>query len=76
MTALSPKKPRVQLEPQSYRELHRAVMQRDGWRCQFCGGMQQLQVHHIQFRSRSGSDTEENLITLCADCHGRVHQKS
>lgn len=76
MTALSPKNPRMQLEPQSYRELHQAVMRRDGWRCQFCGRMQQLQVHHIQFRSHSGSDTEENLITLCADCHAQLHLKT
>jgi len=35
--------------------------------------MQQLQVHHKEFRSHSGNDSEENLITLCVRCHGLVH---
>jgi 5-methylcytosine-specific restriction endonuclease McrA len=31
--------------------------------------MHHLQVHHKQFRSHSGDDSEEYLITLCARCH-------
>jgi len=30
-------------------------------------------VHHIKFRSNGGTDEEENLITLCEDCHKGVH---
>jgi len=43
---------------------------RDVWRCQFCGSMTNLEVHHQQFRSHSGDDTEANLITLCTDSSG------
>ena len=32
-----------------------------------------LDVHHIIFRSRGGSDFEENLITLCHSCHVDLH---
>lgn len=67
------KGPRIRLDSQSYRELHQQVLQRDAWRCQGCGSMQQLQVHHLEFRSHSGSDVEQNLITLCVGCHDRVH---
>jgi len=52
------------------------VLERDGWRCQFCGSMQHLQVHHFKFRSRSGGDEEQNLIALCADCHEQVHRRA
>jgi len=64
---------RIRLELESYRRLHRQVLQRDGWRCQICGSGQRLQVHHQKFRSQWGSDEEQNLITLCATCHGRIH---
>jgi len=47
---------------------------RDGWRCQFCGTMSNLEVHHKEFRSRSGQDIDQNLITLCRACHSRVHE--
>jgi 5-methylcytosine-specific restriction endonuclease McrA len=66
-------KGRHRLETDRYRELHGQVLKRDGWRCQFCGGMRQLQVHHIRFRSHSGADEEQNLITLCTSCHDRLH---
>ncbi len=64
----------IRLEREQYEELRRAILQRDGWRCQFCGAMTNLEVHHLQFRSHSGEDTEENLITICQDCHSRVHE--
>jgi len=57
------------LNPESYRNLHRKILIRDGWRCQNCGSMSQLEVHHQQSRSHSGDDVEQNLITLCAECH-------
>ena len=27
----------------------------------------------MEFRSHSGEDSEENLVTLCAACHAKVH---
>ena len=69
------KNPPLRLDAESYRELHRQVLERDGWRCQFCGSMQNLQVHHLKYRSQSCGDEEPNLITLCAECHAAVHSK-
>jgi len=65
---------RLRLDFVSYGKLHRQVLERDGWRCQVCGSMQNLQVHHLKFRSQSGGDVEQNLITLCAECHARMHR--
>ena len=73
MNTIRHKSPRLRLDSKSYSELHRQVLDRDGWRCQICGSMQQLQVHHLKFRSQSGGDEEQNLITLCAECHLRMH---
>jgi HNH endonuclease len=58
------KTPRLSLDTKSYRELYRKILGRDGWRCQLCGSLQRLQVHHLKFRSHSGSHVEQNLITL------------
>jgi len=33
-----------------------------------------LEVHHRQRRSQSGDDSEQNLVTLCAKCHAKVHR--
>jgi 5-methylcytosine-specific restriction endonuclease McrA len=69
------KNPRLRLDSTSYHDLHQQVLERDGWRCQVCGSMQNLQVHHFKFRSHSGSDVEQNLITLCEECHTRIHRR-
>ena len=73
MTATRPDPLRLRLDPESYEALRQRVLRRDGWRCQLCGTMSNLEVHHKQFRSHSGHDSEDNLITLCYSCHEFVH---
>lgn len=68
-----PKRSRIRLNEEAYARLRRQILERDGWRCQGCGAPQDLQIHHKKFRSQSGDDAEENLITLCAHCHVRIH---
>jgi 5-methylcytosine-specific restriction endonuclease McrA len=74
MNRLQPKRPRIPLDPELYKQLCQRVMKRDAWRCQVCGSRQNLQVHHKQLRSQQGSDTDLNLITLCAGCHEGLHR--
>ena len=74
MNRIRPKNPRLRLTPEVYKQLCQQVMKRDGWRCQSCGAMSNLEVHRQSFRSRSGDDSEENLITLCAGCHSAIHK--
>ncbi|MBZ5574529.1 MAG: HNH endonuclease [Acidobacteriia bacterium] len=40
-----------------------------------CGTMSNLEVHHKEFRSQSGDDSDENLITVCTTCHNNLHSK-
>ena len=67
------KRPRVRLDADAYQQLRLRVLDRDGWRCQACGSMAGLEVHHLQRRSRSGADSEDNLVSLCSDCHRAIH---
>ena len=64
---------RIKLGKQVYRRLMKRVMERDGWRCQKCGSLENLQVHHTIRRSQQGNDSLENLVTLCARCHMKEH---
>jgi HNH endonuclease len=73
MKETRPGRRRLRLDPASYEDLRRQVLRRDGWRCQSCGAMSNLEVHHKQLRSHSGVDSEENLISLCDRCHKVVH---
>jgi 5-methylcytosine-specific restriction enzyme A len=74
MSTIGPKVNPLRLDFLSYERLRQQILNRDGWRCQSCGGMSNLEIHHREFRSHSGADSEENLITFCAACHVRVHR--
>ncbi len=75
MRMIRPKAARLRLDPLSYETLRQQILGRDGWRCQSCGTMSNLEAHHSEFRSHSGDDSEENLITLCTACHAKVHRR-
>jgi len=52
-----------------------ACLMRDGYTCQHCAKRHvRLQAHHIVFRQHGGKDTLSNLLTLCEQCHCRLHQ--
>ena len=57
-----------------YSSRREAILHRDNYTCQCCGKKNcRLEVHHIKFRSNGGTDDEENLITLCKECHDGIH---
>ena len=43
---IRPKATPVRLDPLSYERLRQQILRRDGWRCQSCGTMSNLEVHH------------------------------
>ncbi len=60
------------------------VLFRDGHTCQKClqskpvstkqvSKNPKLHVHHIVFKSHGGTDSPDNLITLCDTCHDKLH---
>jgi 5-methylcytosine-specific restriction endonuclease McrA len=73
---LRPKRPRLALSREEYDRLRIRVLERDRWKCQRCGSSVNLQVHHLRYRGRLGSDALDNLISLCIDWHNDEHQKN
>jgi 5-methylcytosine-specific restriction endonuclease McrA len=49
----------------------RAILARDGFRCQYCGNTRHLTIDHIIPRSRGGASSWENVVTSCAPCNVR-----
>jgi len=54
--------------------MRRKVFARDGHACVHCSSRRGLHAHHVHWRSKGGATTPENLVTLCARCHGLVHE--
>ena len=56
--------------------IRKAVILRDGCKCKECGKSNTvLEVHHIKPRRLNGSNTLDNLITLCSKCHQKTEGK-
>jgi hypothetical protein len=49
MSSIGPKPVRLRLDAVAYEHLRRQVLRRDGWRCQSCGTMSNLEVHTNSF---------------------------
>lgn len=55
-------------------KISKAVFRRDDWKCRKCGFRDGLHPHHIVYKSKGGTDTMDNIITLCWRCHRDVHE--
>jgi len=55
--------------------VRRAVLQRDGRRCQVpgCTNSLWLELHHLEHRSDGGGHEEDNLLTVCGVHHRVTH---
>ena len=53
----------------------RRIKEEAGFRCAIttCNATSPLDIHHIVYQENNGTDTDDNLICLCKNCHGRVH---
>jgi len=55
------------------KSLRKRIKERDGFICQLCKSDKALSVHHINYNKQDCQ--EQNLITLCNRCNGRVNAK-
>jgi hypothetical protein len=56
-----------------WRKVRTQVLIRDHYRCRCCGTPEKIDVHHIRFRSRGGTDSTNNCAAMCRVCHGELH---
>ena len=61
-------------EQLGYENVKAYVKARDGFRCRSCGARDHLEVHHIRQRKDGGSNSPDNLITMCHECHRAWHE--
>lgn len=52
------------------------VFARDNYICQVCKKKNKiLRTHHLLYKSKGGTDSADNLITVCTDCHTSENHK-
>ncbi len=67
-----PSKKTVSKERSIAAKLRFSILERDGFRCRYCGATAQtaeLRVDHVVPVSRGGKSTPENLVTACHPCN-------
>jgi len=58
-----------------YTEFRQLIMKRDKDMCIMCRAKDGLELHHMKSTIDGGSDMPSNLITLCHDCHIKLHKE-
>ena len=56
--------------------LRRAVLERDGHACTYCGSQDALSLDHVIPWSRGGQDTLANLVTACRSCNSSKNART
>ena len=61
------------LESKRWRRIRSQILDRD-MKCQYCGSLHNLQVHHIHYLNL-GFEKLEDLVLLCESCHSQLHEE-
>ena len=57
-----------------HKKAQRLGKERDLHTCQICGSTMHTEGHHMFDYSFGGAPSEDNIMTLCHDCHTSVHK--
>ena len=73
---------REDLNDERWKMKREKILKRDGYKCRWCGCIDDLQVHHKYYnkypdgsRVRAWDYPDDALIVLCRDCHEKCHSK-
>jgi hypothetical protein len=68
--------------PSDWDSRRKDVYRHDDYTCQNCGklggpqGHAELHAHHIVPKSKGGTHSKSNLVTVCKQCHNAIHGNS
>ena len=64
---------RLYLNSEAWQKKRKAVLRRDGYKCQMCGAVMNLDVHHVSYENLCNEKLSD-LVTLCRECHKKLHK--
>ena len=62
------------LKTEAWQEQRAKIFRRDGFQCVCCGAAKNLEAHHITYKNL-GAEEKSDLVTLCRDCHEKLHSE-
>ena len=60
------------LESEKWKKKRDARLRIDRFTCQTCCATDRLEVHHKHYESLGREDVDDDLITLCRECHEAI----
>lgn len=63
------------LQTDTWRRLRKKALERDNWTCQGCLDNRATEVHHKQYPHILGNEPLFDLVSVCRECHEKVHGK-
>lgn len=58
------------LKSDQWRQIRELLFKRRGRKCESCGSIENLEIHHLNYR-HLGKERPEDLKILCQPCHAR-----
>jgi hypothetical protein len=61
------------LDSPAWKQKREERLRLDHGRCAACGTRENLRCHHVSYANLGSEDVEDDLLTLCQDCHDELH---
>lgn len=63
------------LQSETWAKIRRKALDRDNWICQGCLENRATEVHHKSYPEVLGTEPLFDLVSICRECHEKVHGK-
>ena len=58
---------------QAQKDLKRELITKRGEKCEICGSVEHIELHHINPISEGGANSRSNSMLVCSKCHQKLH---
>lgn len=61
------------MRSEQWLQMKRAIIRKRGRKCEMCGALSLLELHHKNYDMEPGKEKETDLLLICDKCHNSLH---
>ena len=73
--APSPREREEFYQSRTWDKIRENARRRDFYICRICENKNALDGHHLTYERWGGGEEPRDILSLCRDCHGKIHEK-
>ena len=62
-------------QSRTWHAIRENARRRDIYKCRICESKNAVDGHHLTYENWGGNEKPKDILSLCRECHGKVHEK-